>query len=133
MADDGGTVVFKSDHVWESRKEFSVPSFLGKLVEALKYLADQPELLALVMIVLAIVAVILGVVARPSAERNDLVIALSALFIILVIGGVISTAFLGGANRKSAAEGMNGIGSRKVAYVNRESSGDSSTIDPERP
>src|SRR5262245_25728645 len=92
---------------------------MGKLVDALKFLADEPKLLALVMIVLAVAMVVLGVVARPTAERNDLTITLSALFIILVIGGVVSVAFLTGeTSRKSTETTRSGVSHKDVAYAN---------------
>src|SRR5262245_520585 len=91
----------------------------GKLVDALKFRADEPKLLALVMIVLAVAMVVLGVVARPNAERNDLTITLSALFIILVIGGVVSVAFLTGeTSRKSTETTRSGVSHKDVGYVN---------------
>jgi hypothetical protein len=91
---------------------------MGKLVSALKFLAEDPKLLALVMIVLTVAFVVLGVVARPSEQRNDFMIALFALFIILVIGGVVSIAFLGFETRKSTETTKKHIGRRGAAYVN---------------
>ena len=67
---------------------------LEKLADALEWLADDPKLLSLVIIVLAVVLVVLGVVVQGVLDPRAFAVVIFALVIILMIGAVLAITYL---------------------------------------